>query len=182
MSVGSPIKITFPDNYSSVNFLIVGIGESGKKAIDTYLSNTNLKALNETNGIISSVTFCSECFHTQCREEITNEYEKAEFVVSLLNANDKSDLKRAYCLAEQWRLSNREVYSLCVCCGDCSQEDRAKLEQVYNQLIYVSTYDELLEPWLLFVNMNRSGCIGVDFADYMAIVENISSGYYLMRI
>ena len=166
----------------------IGVGEHGQESIDKYLSALNLQALGEDNGIIRSVMFCNDgVFHitnkqhdgyvpAKCREEILKEFSATEFAVSLLNTNKSKDVQNACYIAQTWRSYNSDVYSVCIYTGNCRQNDLNSLRQVYDQLIFVSTYDKLIDPWLLLINMNRSGWIGLDFADCMAIFTNLSHG------
>ena len=182
-----PINISYCSD-TGLNFVVIGIGETGKRAIESYSFPSHEQ---KDDFWIGNIILCSnESFRDVCNSpalkchKIYQDINKANLVFILVDTNNEADCTDAYEMASL--ICNQKGsydFTICVYCGTRNCTAVHRLKSVYDKLIYVDDAPLLNCPsYLICMNFLRVGWIGVDYADVINILNKLSSGVFCQFI
>ena len=181
MSGEAPIRITKCDGYNGLNCVIIGIGDQGENILNKIQT---LSTFMGTDSAIQNIFICDDGVfrYDECkvtwRDNIMKEIAKSDIIFSLINTDIQEDFKSACNIAKICADKNKDVFSVCVFCGNNSCKNVDVLKALYTTIIYVEDVNLLSKVCFFLTNMMRSNIVGIDFADITAILQRVYIGYW----
>ena len=182
-----PINISYCRD-TGLNFVVIGIGEAGKRAIESYSYPSHEQ---KDDFWIDNIVLCSkESFQYMYdspvleHQKICQDINKANLVFILVDTNNEADCIDAYEMASLINSQKGSYdFTICVYCGTRNCTASHRLKSVYDKLIYVEDATLLNHPsYLICMNFLRVGWMGVDYVDVINILNKLSSGVFCQFI
>lgn len=177
----NPVKnFSFNLDNDDKNILVIGIGESGKKAVEDFPSFDKLR---KENSIIDSITLCDDSIiydnEDIFNQIILNKMEIASILFVLVNIEKDEDVKSALNIASLIDEKKKKLkLSFCVCYGERNSETIDKLRYTYDKIILTDKLEYLVTPvYFTYVKMYYDNWLScVDYYDIDIGIDNIDIG------